>query len=49
MFVDRVTERTFHADAVLPFNRVREALHEFRRTGERPTCVDWQPAPDQVY
>ncbi|MFB9429734.1 Imm1 family immunity protein [Streptoalloteichus tenebrarius] len=34
----------FPTNSILALPDVREALHEFQRTGARPTCVDWQPA-----
>ncbi|SHG14564.1 Imm1 family immunity protein [Streptoalloteichus hindustanus] len=34
----------FPSTSILALPDVRAALHEFQRTGSRPTCVDWQPA-----
>lgn len=42
IYLDKATRTEFPRDAVVPFALVREALHEFRETGERPTCVQWQ-------
>lgn len=42
LFIDKATGTPFPADAVLPVERIHEALEEFRQTGERPSCVDWQ-------
>lgn len=33
----------FPASASLPLDRAREAIAEYCRTGQRPTCVQWQP------
>ncbi|WP_207954901.1 Imm1 family immunity protein [Saccharopolyspora elongata] len=32
--------------AEVPIARVQEALREFARTRQRPTCVTWAPDPD---
>lgn len=32
----------FPSDAVISLDKLREALHEFMRTGQRPTCLGWQ-------
>lgn len=42
LYVDNDTKNPFPADAALPIDRIFTALEEFRHTGERPTCVDWQ-------
>lgn len=42
LYIDNDTKTPFPADAALPIDRVLAALEEFRQTGERPTCVDWQ-------
>jgi immunity protein Imm1 of predicted polymorphic toxin system len=47
LFIDNATKTLFPADAAIPFDRVLAALEEFRQTGERPTCVDWQES--EVY
>lgn len=41
-YIDNDTKTPFPADAALPIDRILAALEEFRQTGERPTCVDWQ-------
>ncbi|GGM70339.1 hypothetical protein GCM10012275_45910 [Longimycelium tulufanense] len=48
LYADRVSRMPFPPDALLPLDTVRQALREFRRTGQRPTCVDWQPAGFQL-
>lgn len=42
LYTDRLMRTRFPDHAVLPWSRVRQALHEFRQTGELPTCVEWQ-------
>jgi len=42
LYIDRETRTAFPKEATLPLNLLRELLHEFMRTGKRPTCVDWQ-------
>lgn len=42
LYIDRDTRTEFPQEATLPLNLLRELLHEFMRTGKRPTCVDWQ-------
>jgi hypothetical protein len=42
LYIDTDTKTLFPADATLPIDRIFAALEEFRQTGERPTCVDWQ-------
>ncbi|PSL51420.1 immunity protein Imm1 of predicted polymorphic toxin system [Saccharothrix carnea] len=42
LYIDRDTRTAFPEEATLPLNLLRELLHEFMRTGKRPTCVDWQ-------
>lgn len=42
LYIDNDTKTPFPADAALPIDRIFAALEEFRQTGERPTCVDWQ-------
>lgn len=42
LYIDNDTRTPFPADAALPVQHVLAALEEFRQTGERPTCVDWQ-------
>jgi hypothetical protein len=42
LYVDTDTKTPFPANSALPIARILEALEEFRQTGERPTCVDWQ-------
>lgn len=42
LYIDNDTKTPFPADAALPIDRIFEALDEFRQTGERPACVDWQ-------
>ncbi|ANZ41053.1 hypothetical protein BBK82_38820 [Lentzea guizhouensis] len=42
LYVDNDTKTPFPAHAALPIPHVLAALEEFRQTGERPTCVDWQ-------
>ncbi|MDX8037564.1 Imm1 family immunity protein [Lentzea sp. BCCO 10_0856] len=42
LYIDQDTKTPFPADAGLPIDRIFAALEEFRQTGERPTCVDWQ-------
>ncbi|GGP45026.1 hypothetical protein GCM10010185_16030 [Saccharothrix coeruleofusca] len=42
LYIDRDTRTEFPQEATLPLNLLRELLHEFMRTGQRPTCVDWQ-------
>ena len=43
-YLDKATRTEFPADAVIPLSLVHQALQEFRVTGERPTCIDWQPS-----
>ncbi|SFT93010.1 Immunity protein Imm1 [Actinopolyspora lacussalsi subsp. righensis] len=33
----------FPSSASLPLEQVREAITEYCRTGQRPSCVQWQP------
>ncbi|WP_019855639.1 Imm1 family immunity protein [Actinopolyspora mortivallis] len=33
----------FSTSAALPLEQVREAITEYCRTGQRPSCVQWQP------
>jgi immunity protein Imm1 of predicted polymorphic toxin system len=47
LYIDKATKTLFPADAAIPFDRVLAALEEFRQTGERPNCVDWQES--EVY
>lgn len=42
LYIDRDTRTEFPQEATLPLDLLRELLHEFMRTGKRPTCVDWQ-------
>lgn len=42
LYIDRDTRTAFPEEATLPLDLLRELLHEFMRTGKRPTCVDWQ-------
>ncbi|KOV83459.1 Imm1 family immunity protein [Nocardia sp. NRRL S-836] len=42
LYIDFDTRTEFPADAVLPLDKVREALLEFMATEQRPTCVAWQ-------
>nr|BFE99296.1 hypothetical protein GCM10020241_09720 [Streptoalloteichus tenebrarius] len=42
LYLDKHVPVVFPADAVLPLDVVRRAVHEFRKTGERPRCVRWQ-------
>jgi len=42
LYIDRDTRTEFPAKAALPLKVLRDLLHEFMRTGERPICVDWQ-------
>lgn len=32
-----------YADMEIPFDQVKAAVHEFMRTGQLPTCVEWVP------
>ena len=41
LYVDKAVMTRFPRHAVLPLDLWREALHEFMRTGRRPTCVEW--------
>ncbi|MGQ0839879.1 Imm1 family immunity protein [Actinokineospora sp.] len=38
-------ERPYPVNSELPIATVRQAAAEFMTTGERPTCVSWQPRP----
>ncbi|GDY33642.1 Imm1 family immunity protein [Gandjariella thermophila] len=42
LYLDKATRTEFPRNAVLPLDLVRQALQEFRETGERPSCVGWQ-------
>ncbi|WP_143261336.1 Imm1 family immunity protein [Allokutzneria sp. NRRL B-24872] len=42
LYVDRAAKREFPPNAGVPLDKLREALAEFRSTGRRPRCVDWQ-------
>ncbi|MEU7476749.1 Imm1 family immunity protein [Lentzea sp. NPDC042327] len=42
LYVDTDTKTPFPTDAALPVPHLLAALEEFRQTGERPTCVEWQ-------
>ncbi|WP_170176282.1 Imm1 family immunity protein [Lentzea flaviverrucosa] len=42
LYVDTDTKTPFPPNSALPLARILAALEEFRQTGERPTCVDWQ-------
>lgn len=42
LYIDTDTRTSFPKNAALPIDQVLAALEEFRRTGERPTCVAWQ-------
>ncbi|GAA4008832.1 hypothetical protein GCM10022247_33810 [Allokutzneria multivorans] len=42
LYVDRAAKREFPHNAGVPLDKLREALAEFRSTGRRPRCVDWQ-------
>ncbi|MFB9902782.1 Imm1 family immunity protein [Allokutzneria oryzae] len=42
LYVDRGTKREFPRNAVVPLDKLHEALSEFRSTGRRPRCVSWQ-------
>ncbi|MEU4802999.1 Imm1 family immunity protein [Actinosynnema sp. NPDC023587] len=42
LYIDRDTRTEFPREAALPLSVLRSLLHEFMRTGKRPTCVDWQ-------
>ncbi|MDQ2587278.1 Imm1 family immunity protein [Saccharothrix yanglingensis] len=44
LYIDRDTRTEFPAEAALPLSMLRSLLHEFMRTGKRPTCVGWQRA-----
>jgi hypothetical protein len=41
LYIDKAVMTEFPWNAVLPLDLWREALHEFMRTGLRPTCVEW--------
>ncbi|WP_367134024.1 Imm1 family immunity protein [Saccharothrix sp. HUAS TT1] len=41
LYIDKAVMTEFPRHAVLPLDLWREALHEFMRTGRRPTCVEW--------
>ncbi|SFR25416.1 Immunity protein Imm1 [Lentzea waywayandensis] len=42
LWLDRDADIAFPSDSVVSLAQLREALHEFMRTSERPTCVQWQ-------
>ncbi|SHG02339.1 Imm1 family immunity protein [Streptoalloteichus hindustanus] len=47
LYRDRGIGEPFPANAVIPLEKVREAVLEFRRSGgRRPTCVEWQEADE---
>ncbi|SDN67070.1 Imm1 family immunity protein [Allokutzneria albata] len=42
LYIDRAAKREFPRNAAVPLDKLRQALTEFRSTGRRPRCVDWQ-------
>jgi hypothetical protein len=42
LWLDRDADIAFPPDSAVSLAQLREALHEFMRTAERPTCVQWQ-------
>ncbi|GLY51050.1 Imm1 family immunity protein [Lentzea sp. NBRC 102530] len=42
LWLDRDADIEFPGDSAVSLLVLREALHEFMRTAQRPTCVQWQ-------
>lgn len=42
LWLDREADIAFPRDSAVSLAVLREALHEFMRTAQRPTCVSWQ-------
>lgn len=42
LWLDRDADIAFPHDSVVSLAQLREALREFMRTAQRPTCVQWQ-------
>ncbi len=46
LLYDPYNESTFPADAVMRVDELRAVIEEYLRTGQRPTCAQWQE-PDR--
>ncbi|MGW6936234.1 Imm1 family immunity protein [Lentzea sp. NPDC054927] len=42
LFIDKQNGTLFPPRSVISLATITKALYEFRQTGERPTCIEWQ-------
>lgn len=42
LYIDKANKTLFPPRSVISLATITKALNEFRQTGERPTCIEWQ-------